>query len=78
MAGQNQPCALDSFNLLRSQLKKRGEIGLNQSLIQIYPIPPNPTLIFYWPPLQLSKGKGKVHPITSHEGPEGDAVFSVK
>ena len=37
------------FNLQKSQVRKTGNIGLNQSLIYIHPFPPLTPIIFYLP-----------------------------
>ena len=45
-----------NFNLPRSQVRKRGKISLNQSLIYIHPfLPPSPRCLFYPPQLSSQK-----------------------
>jgi hypothetical protein len=48
---------MGKFNLIMSHVRKRGNIGLNQSLIYTNPCTPLSTNFFYLPPLHLSSQK---------------------
>jgi len=47
--GAKSAMGITKFNLRSSQVKKIGKIGLNQSLIYIYPFPPLPSNVLFAP-----------------------------
>jgi hypothetical protein len=47
--GAKSIMGIGSFHLGRSQVRKRGKIGLNQLLIYIHPFPPLSPQFFYFP-----------------------------
>jgi hypothetical protein len=55
--GAKSTMCIRNFNLQRSQVRKRGKNGLNQSLIHIHPFPPTVTPNFLFAPRQLSSQK---------------------
>ena len=67
---------LRTFNLQRHQVRKKGRICLNQSVVHIHPFPPLSPHLFYLPPFN-SVAKGKLFSGTKNIGRWGKAFASL-